>query len=128
MKNENAGPARRSWGMPVAILGLSIAADQLSKNLIVETVPHGGAIPIIPGFFDLTLTYNIGAAFGLFAGLPDSVRGIVLLATTVIAFAIVAFYMRSSHGHSSAARAGFGLIVGGAIGNLIDRLRLGAVV
>ena len=110
------------------IAALVVLADQGVKWLIVHDFRHGGIVPVIPGFFNLTLVYNIGAAFGIFSGLPDAIRGYVLLAVTAVAFGAVFYYMRSSYGKSAIARVAFALILGGAIGNLIDRARLGMVV
>ncbi len=113
----------------IAIVALAIViVDQYTKLLVVAQIPRGAAIPVIPGFFDLTLTYNMGAAFGLFSGLPESFRIYVLLAAAMVAFSVVVYYMRSPHGQTGLARFAFALIIGGAIGNLIDRLRLGMVV
>lgn len=114
------------WWM--ALGAVVVLLDQVTKNIVVSRIQFGEQIPIISGFFNLTLTYNLGAAFGAFSGLHDGVRPWVLLGTTLLAFAVVFYYTRSPQGQSSLARAAFSLILGGAVGNLIDRIWLGKVV
>jgi signal peptidase II len=105
-----------------------VALDQMIKNIVVSRIQYGEVIPVIPGFFNLILTYNYGVAFGAFAGLHDGIRPWVLFGTTLLAFAVVFYYIRSPQGQSDWARAAFALILGGAVGNLIDRVWLGKVV
>lgn len=102
--------------------------DQLSKFIIVSNLRRNEIIPIIPEFFNLTLTFNRGAAFGMMSGLPDGTRQIVLAITTLIALsAVLYFLMRDYHGELR-AQICLAMIVGGAAGNIIDRVRLGEVI
>ena len=102
--------------------------DQLSKLLVVRSMRLGQNIPIIPGFFDLTFVLNPGAAFSLFATLPEWVRNpFFILISAAAAILIVAYrsrYLRENR----LASVSLALILGGAIGNLIDRLWYGVVV
>ena len=84
--------------------------------------------PIIPNLFDLTYVRNSGAAFGLFASVDSSLKAILLNSVAVIVFLIVSAYaLRSSH-KSVRLQVGLALILGGAVGNLLDRVRFGYVV
>lgn len=107
---------------------LILALDQWSKIEIVKHFTLGETLEIIPGIFNLTLAYNKGAAFGIFAGLGDGIRESVLLITTILAFLLIGYFMRTQAGSSRWAKIGFALIVAGAIGNIIDRLRYGYVI
>ena len=107
----------RIWVMAAAVA----AADQGAKFLVQAYLPEHGTLGIWPPYLSLTHVQNPGGAFGILAG-----RGpmIVLLSLLVI-FAIVLFSRRiTSAGYTWDA----GLILGGTVGNLIDRLRLGRVV
>ena len=117
-----------SIGRLAFITSLVVVLDQVTKFLVVSEIRYGEIIPVIPGFFNLILTYNLGAAFGIFSGLPDGLRSWVLFGSTALALGIVGYYMRTPHGQHRWARLAFAMIIGGAIGNLIDRLRLGMVV
>jgi signal peptidase II len=105
-----------------------VALDQLTKMLIVENFTLFQSVVVIPGFFNLTYVTNPGAAFSLLAG-ADSwwrhpffllVGGVALLVLTVMYF-----HLRHKTPYQALALA---LIAGGALGNLIDRFRLGAVI
>ena len=102
-----------------------IAADQGSKWWASATLA-GSGIPILPGYFDLELVHNVGAAFGLFTGLDPVWRVAFLVGVAVAATVLLlAMLWRSTRLWTTLA---IGLVLGGALGNLIDRLRLGWVV
>ncbi len=84
------------------------------------------SIPVIPGCFNLTYITNPGAVFGLFAGLETSLRETIFLTTSIIAIAIIITCLYKYR--SVLSRAAFTLILAGALGNLVDRLRQGAVI
>lgn len=115
----------RNLALPVIAL-IILAADQASKAWTLENIPIGTTLDIIPPLdfiFVLTHITNSGAAFGLFPQL-----GIVFtLVALVVSFAIV-WYIRSIPAGQWLVRISLGLQLGGAIGNLIDRLRFGSVV
>ncbi len=110
------------------IAGAVIIADQITKFIILRDVGLHTTIPVIPGFFQITHVQNPGGAFGFLANQSALVRGILFLAVSTVAVGLVAwFYHKTPPTHRWLA-AGFALIFGGAIGNLIDRVRLGRVV
>ena len=118
-------PGKRSWykdGLLLTIFLVTLGLDQLSKYLIQTNFYFGQSLPR-EGFFRLTYTTNTGSAFGLF---PNQTLLLVLASFLGIAFLIL-FY-RSHPVPGSFLRLSLGLQLGGAIGNLIDRVRLGRVV
>jgi len=105
------------WGVILILTML----DQLTKILVLRSIPFQESIPVIPGFFSLTHVYNTGAAFGM---LRDSNLFFVILATV----AFVALVMMRNHFRGGMLQAGWMLLLAGIIGNVTDRLRLGHVV
>ncbi len=101
--------------------------DQLTKNLVVDRIAEGEIIPVMP-LFNLTLTYNKGIAFGILANLPESSRLLVINLATIVALITVLFFLRRHFIGDKIAYFAMALIVGGAIGNVIDRAVLGQVV
>jgi len=108
----------------VAILIL----DQFTKLLALERLPPGLPVGVIDGFFSLTLVMNPGLAFGLLSSTPTAWRWIVALLSMGALAVLGVVGMRLLPEGGWAARLALGLIFGGAIGNLIDRGRFGAVV
>lgn len=110
------------------ISGLVIILDQITKSLILGNIPLYHSINIIPGFFNITHIHNPGGAFGFMAQHDSSLRNLLflLLSSLAICF-IIYFYKNTSRTHPLLA-SGFALILGGAVGNLIDRIRFGKVV
>ena len=102
--------------------------DQWTKGIITRTFDVHQSSPVVGGLFDLTYVRNSGAAFGLFASVDSSLKAILLNSIAVIVFLIVSAYaLRSSH-KSIRLQVGLALILGGAVGNLLDRVRFGYVV
>ena len=110
------------------ISGLVVILDQMTKLLILKNLPLYHSITVIPGFFNITHIHNPGGAFGFLAHQPSSVRNFlfILLSSFAVCF-IFYFYKNTNRTHPLLA-SGFALILGGAIGNLIDRIRFGEVV
>jgi signal peptidase II len=107
---------------------ISLALDQITKTWIVETLTFSDRVSVIEGFFYLTHVRNPGAAFSLFADAPVEIRAPFFIVTTLIAIGmILSFFRKLSPGDRLSALA-LGLILGGAVGNLLDRLIYGAVV
>lgn len=113
---------RRRW-LSYSIGALVVLVDQLSKAWAVPHLLGQGPQPLLPGLLDLQLTYNTGAAFSLFSG---STRPLALV-SAVVALAVVVWLQRQRQLGLWRCWA-VGLLLGGAIGNGIDRWRLGAVV
>ena len=107
----------------IAILTLVPIADQVTKWIVVKTMELGQSIEVIPGIFRFTYIHNYGAAFGSMA---DS-RWIFMILSTVAIIAILVFIFWKKP-QSKLLLASLGLIAGGGIGNMIDRVCLGYVV
>lgn len=100
----------------------SVLVDQLSKAWIRHALPIGGEMPLIPGWIHLSHVLNHGAAWGLLSG-----RRWLLIIVTLGVIGVVANLARDIAGRSRLAGVGLGLILGGAVGNLIDRAASGVV-
>ena len=114
-----------------AYLAVSLAVlflDQWTKGLVTRVMDVHQSKTIIPNVFDLTYVRNSGAAFGLFASVDSALKAVLLNSVAVVVFLIVSAYaLRSSH-KSVRLQVGLALILGGAVGNLLDRVRFGYVV
>ena len=113
-------PSRRVLG----IAALVVACDQFTKLLVLHSLPYGtGEKVVVDGFFEFVYWGNTGAAWSLFRG------NNLALAFVAIGALIVLFFSRHHfEAHSALGKVAFGLIVGGIVGNLIDRLRVGHVI
>lgn len=105
--------------LPLAVVIL----DQFSKCIVVENMALGESIPIIEEVFHLTYILNPGAAFGMFAH-----NRLFFIAIAVIVIGIIIWARREILASPWEVKAGCGLFLGGAIGNLIDRARQGLVI
>ena len=106
----------------------TIAADQLTKQIVLRTFLPGEIRPVIPDFFNLTLTFNPGAAFGLWAGLPPGWREAALAVSIGLALVVVIFFLRQPAYQNTLGRISLAAVLGGALGNVIDRVAYGSVV
>jgi signal peptidase II len=114
---------------PAAVTALAVLVlDVVAKHLALERLAPGRPVPVIDGFFSLTLVMNPGLAFGMLAGTPAGWRWLVALLSigALAVLAVVGLRMLPTGGRLTPLA--LGLIVGGAVGNLIDRGRFGAVV
>jgi signal peptidase II len=105
-----------------------IVVDQLTKAALRARLPVHDSIDIIPGFFSLTHVRNTGAAFGLLNTVEFPFKSAVLALVATCALIGIGVYAARLSVHERTARFGLSLVLGGAIGNLIDRLLLGSVV
>ena len=101
-------------------------ADQATKLAVVAALPLNAGRPVIPGFFDLVHVRNTGGAFSLLAGAPSPWRNLLFVALSLLAVGVILHVYRKAG--DALLRAGLALVLGGALGNLLDRLRLGEVV
>lgn len=118
--------ALRSFYFLVA--AVVIVLDRLTKHLVARNIElNFGSVPVIPDFFSITHVENTGAAFSLFADWPQRVRVPLLIGFSVAAMLVVAYLLWS--GAKKLSWSGFALafILGGAIGNLYDRILYGRV-
>jgi signal peptidase II len=107
---------------------VSLCLDQVSKHLVDANLHYGDKRELIEGFFYLTHVRNPGAAFGLFATAPAEIRLTFFIVISVVAIGIIiSFFLKLAPGDRLSALA-LGCILGGAVGNLVDRIRYGEVV
>ena len=114
--------------VPTLIAAAVVLLDQLTKWWVLSTFELYESLPVIPGFFDLTFVVNTGAAFGILAGEQHLWRQLFFVSMTLVALVVLCFAFRQYRHEGRSYVIGIGLIGGGALGNLIDRLRFGHVV
>jgi signal peptidase II len=112
------------WGL-FAVL---VVVDQLSKIIVDATLPLHHSIPVIDGFFNLTYIRNTGAAFGIFAEFDASFRRPFLILFSLAAIGFILHLLGRLPADEKMAAVALVLILGGAVGNLIDRLLYGEVI
>jgi signal peptidase II len=117
-------PRRLEIWLPIVI----VVIDQITKALVRAHVPVYSSVTIVPGLVDFTHVPNTGAAFGLLSAsdFPFKTTLIAIIATA--AMVSVGLYAARLAHHQLFARIGLALIIGGAAGNLIDRITAGSVV
>ena len=102
--------------------------DQASKLWAARTLAGQAPMTIVDNFFHFTYHRNAGGVFGLFAGSSFMEKRIFFIAATILALALIAYYLREFGQESFPALVGLSLITGGAVGNLIDRILYGEVI
>ena len=122
---EHSGYAR-----PVEVVTILsvLALDQVTKQIVRQTLPLHDTINVIPGILDITHVRNTGAAFGLLNAAEFPYKPAVMIGIAAIALVAIAAYGAQLGLHERLARFGLSLILGGAFGNLIDRAIAGHVV
>lgn len=113
---------------PTLIASLVLLADQLSKWWVLSTFRLYESLPVISGFFDLTFVTNTGAAFGMLAGEQNIWRQIFFVSMTMVALVVLCYAFRHYRDAGKLYVVGIGLVSGGALGNLVDRLKFGYVI
>ncbi len=113
----------RRVGVFLGCAGLVLALDQATKAVASVRLTLSEPVPVLGDFVRLTLVHNRGAAFGLFPGSP-----LPFIVVSVLAIAVVLYLFARDAYRSLASRLLLGCILGGALGNLIDRVRWGYVV
>jgi signal peptidase II len=110
------------------LAGAIVALDQITKAIVLEHLPLGVPVTVIDGWLALTLVLNPGLAFGLLGSVPLGWRWVVA-ALSLVALAVLArVALRVLPAGGWTGQLAIGLIFGGAVGNLVDRARFGAVV
>ncbi|HXI01646.1 MAG TPA: signal peptidase II [Candidatus Saccharimonadales bacterium] len=115
---------RITWAAAIAVLAL----DQVSKAALVRALDPDAAVSLVPGLFRLTLVTNTGGVFGILRDLNGPGRSILFGMLPLAAILLLVWYARSINPPRALPLGAIGLILGGAAGNLLDRIRLGHVV
>jgi signal peptidase II len=129
MTNEITANKSRDTRLPLLLLSaLVILADRLTKNAIVHRIRPGYDIKIIPGVFRLSHVLNTGAAFSLLENMPPNAVRLGLITFSVIAALVVLAMLWRTGRTLSLTSVALALILGGAVGNMYDRIRFHHVV
>jgi signal peptidase II len=127
-----AEPARqgsvRARPLDLWIIGIVVLLDQASKAAIRMYLPLYEKVHVIPGLLDFTHVQNTGAAFGILNAADFPYKGLVMTLVATIALIAIGMYSLQLAPHERIARLGLALILGGAVGNLVDRALAGYVV
>jgi signal peptidase II len=114
--------------LPVGIAAAVVLVDQLTKLWIIANFRLYEQLNIIPGYFDLVYVTNTGAAFGFMSGSQSSMRQLFFISVAVVALIVILYAYMQLREQGRIFVWSLGMIAGGAVGNLIDRIRLGSVV
>ncbi len=113
--------------LPIVATGVVIL-DQLTKLLVLRQMSVHQSIPVIPGFFNLTRIHNPGGAFGFMASQTPGIRVLLFIGISLLAAGFILYLYGNTPRQYAWLLAALAMIFGGAVGNLIDRIRFGAVV
>jgi signal peptidase II len=121
---ETQPPRRLEIWLPIAI----VIADQVTKAIVRSSVALNTSVTIVPGFLDFTHVQNSGTAYGFLDQVNFPYKTALIACFATAALLAVGFYSASLARHQVVARVGLALIIGGAAGNLLDRVIMGSVV
>lgn len=120
--------SRRYRNFYFALAFVVMALDQASKALVMRKLPLHDQVTVIPGFFSISHVLNRGAAFSMFADHNSDTASHLLIAFAVIVIAGISYFLFKSTVGLERQGIAFALVLGGALGNVIDRITIGAVV
>ena len=126
---KNTAPSGRGSALPFGVASLVVVGDQLTKFWIQRSMTYYDVTAVIPGWLRIVHAENTGAAFGVLAEGNAFWRSLVLIGVSglVLVFVVSALWSRKSAFTATATRIGLSLILGGAVGNLFDRVVRGTV-
>ena len=128
MNKASSKANRSSYLFLLMVAGGVIVADQLTKAMVLAHLPLYHSKVVIPGFFHLTHVQNPGGAFGFLADQGPLVRKLLFSVVATLAVGLIFYFYRQVPRSFRWLAFGLSLILGGAVGNLIDRFRFGHVV
>jgi signal peptidase II len=121
--------SRRNQILIFGIIALVIAlADQMTKHIVLTCIPVNGKLDLVPGFLNLVHARNPGAAFGFMAEYESDYRLWFFVGVSVAAVVTITVMVAASPGLGGKLLVGYSCFMGGALGNLVDRVRFGEVV
>ena len=121
------GMKRKYWVLLVFCIGI-LLLDQWTKSMVVQKLPLYQRVEVVQGFFNLTHVRNTGGAFGVFGGEKGGLGSILFVVVSLVAIGAIVFLFVKIKENERILALSFSLILSGAAGNLIDRLRYGEVV
>jgi signal peptidase II len=116
------------WRLALVTALVVVVVDQLTKAVVVARLGLHESVSVVDGLFALTYVRNTGAAFGLFAGRMAALRVPGLIAVSVVALVVLVWFLRSVPNDRRLVIVACGAVLGGALGNLIDRAAYGEVI
>lgn len=119
---------KRLSGATIALSVGIVLLDQLTKALVRAGVPLHSSRTVVPGLLDLTHVQNSGAAFGILNAADFPYKAAIIAVVATVALVSIAVFAAGLSPHQRLARIGLALILGGAAGNLVDRVTTGYVV
>lgn len=111
------------WARVLALSMAVFAVDRVTKLVASAVLQPGQSVPVVPDIFHLTLVLNRGAAFGF---LKD--QRVFFISISILAIVLIIYYLSKHAVTALSVSLAFGLIMGGALGNLLDRIKFGYVV
>lgn len=118
---------RKYWVLLISVVFI-LALDQYTKYEVERKIPLYQTISVIDGFFNLTHLRNTGGAFGILAGQKGGVRSLFFIGVALAAVGVILYLFHKAKDHERNLSLSLSLILSGALGNLIDRIRYGEVV
>jgi signal peptidase II len=125
---RRSGGVSRKWKIVGVWVAAIVICDQITKAIVDRTMSLYDSIPIIDGLFNLTYVRNTGAAFGIFAGSHEVFRRPFLIGVSIVAIGFILVMLRRLREDATGLAVALAFILGGAIGNLIDRIVYGEVI
>lgn len=128
---DASDPAAGGPGKYLLVLGVAlaiVALDQVTKLRIASSMQLHESIPVVPGLFDITYVRNTGAAFSMFAGRPAAFRVPFFVLVSVLAGVAILGFVRQTPSSHRVVLLCCAAVLGGAAGNLVDRLAYGDVI
>lgn len=116
------------WPLVAGVAAIVVLLDQLTKWWVRESFHLYETVPVIEGLFHLTYVRNPGGAFGLLRGMDDSIRIPFFVGIAALAIGVLVYFVRQLPTHQRFLQFALGLVLGGALGNLIDRVAFGEVI
>ena len=114
--------------IPFVVMALVVPLDQITKFYISSSMSLHDSFPVIDGLFNITYVRNTGAAFGFLAKASPMIRCTFLIAVTVAVILLIIYYIWKIKAEEKLFVFPLSLILGGAVGNLIDRVHFGYVI
>jgi signal peptidase II len=124
---ETEGLRRRASSLAAGVAAI-LALDQTTKMLVASRLVPGESVEVVPGILHFTLVRNTGMAFGLLSGLDLPFKSLLMTLLSLAALAAVIYYALRSPRGDTMTHFGLVFILGGALGNIVDRARLGYVI
>jgi signal peptidase II len=125
---EHRSSSFSKYGRLAIVTLIVVAADQITKSMVLDSMPLFRSIPVIPGFFNLTHIHNPGGAFGFLSGQNSQLQRLLFLLVSSLAIGLILYFYVKTPRSFRLLSFGLALVFSGAVGNLIDRIRMGKVV